>query len=135
MEETGDDGAPLFEVGQAVLVDQGLTGQITAVARGPAPGIRDLPPKDTWLYTVRPEGRSAPQTDIPEHNLMARNTGAQTPQKLAHLAHEPNSGPNQPAPNEDGLRTKPRMPSGHEPFERAKTILTGQYRYGDSNRR
>jgi hypothetical protein len=63
---------PHFEIGQAVLVDQGLPGEVTAMKRGSAPGILGLPPLDTWLYTVKPEDGSDPQAAIPEYNLMAQ---------------------------------------------------------------
>jgi hypothetical protein len=46
---------PHFEIGQAVLVDQGPPGEITAVKRGTVRGVLDLPPLNTWLYTVKPE--------------------------------------------------------------------------------
>jgi hypothetical protein len=62
----------LFEVGQKVLVDQGLPGEITAVGRGTVPGCLGLPPRDTWLYTVEPEAGDEPQTDVPEYNVIAR---------------------------------------------------------------
>lgn len=55
-----------------VLVDQGLPGEITAVKRGLVPGALGPPPLDTWLYTVQPEGGGDHQTDVPEHNLVAR---------------------------------------------------------------
>lgn len=63
---------PRFKVGQGVLVDEGLPGEITAVKRGTVPGILDLPPLDTWLYTVEPEVGCDLQTDIPEYNVVAR---------------------------------------------------------------
>jgi hypothetical protein len=63
---------PLFEVGQKVLVDQGLPGEITAVRRGMVPGCLGLPPLDTWLYTVEPEAGDEPQTDVPEYNVVTR---------------------------------------------------------------
>jgi hypothetical protein len=62
---------PRFEIGQAVLVDEGLPGKITAVRRGMVPGILGLPPLDTWLYTVKPEDGGNHQTDVPEYNLAA----------------------------------------------------------------
>lgn len=46
---------PHFRIGQAVLVDQGLPGEITAMERGSVLGILDLPPLDTWLYDVKPD--------------------------------------------------------------------------------
>ncbi len=61
---------PSFEVGQAVLVDEGLPGEITSVKRGVVPGVLGLPPLDTWLYTVKPEAGGNEQTDIPEYNLV-----------------------------------------------------------------
>lgn len=64
---------PHFEVGQAVLVDQGLPGEITAVERGTVPGVLALPPLDTWLYTVKPEIGGNQQTDVPEYNLVAED--------------------------------------------------------------
>ena len=64
---------PRFQVGQEVLVDEGLPGGITAVKRGTVPGILDLPPLDTWLYTVEPEGGGEPQTDTPEYNVVTRS--------------------------------------------------------------
>ena len=63
---------PRFEIGQEVLVDEGLPGEITAVTRGTAPGILGLPPLDTWIYTVEPEAGSDPQTDVPEYNVVTR---------------------------------------------------------------
>ena len=63
---------PLFEVGQEILVDQGLPGEITAVRRGTVPGCLGLPPLDTWLYTVEPEAGGEPQTDVPEYNVVTR---------------------------------------------------------------
>jgi hypothetical protein len=62
---------PRFKIGQAVLVDEGLPGEITAVKRGAVPGILGLPPLDTWLYTVKPEDGSNHQADVPEYNLAA----------------------------------------------------------------
>jgi hypothetical protein len=61
---------PQFKIGQAVLVDQGLPGEITAMKRGSAPGILGLRPLDTWLYVVEPEDGSDMQADIPEYNLL-----------------------------------------------------------------
>jgi hypothetical protein len=63
---------PHFKIGQAVLVDQGLRGEISAVKRGTVPGVLDLPPLNTWLYTVIPEAGGDPQTDIPEYNVVAQ---------------------------------------------------------------
>jgi hypothetical protein len=63
---------PRFEIGQQVLVDEGLPGEITAVARGTIPGVLDLPPLDTWFYTVEPEAGGGPQTDVPEYNVVTR---------------------------------------------------------------
>lgn len=63
---------PCFEVGQEVLVDEGLPGKITAVKRGTVPGVLGLPPLDTWLYTVEPEAGGEPQTDVPEYNVVTR---------------------------------------------------------------
>lgn len=63
---------PLFEVGQEVLVDKGLPGKITAIRRGTVPGVLDLPPLDTWLYTVEPEAGGEPQADVPEYNVVTR---------------------------------------------------------------
>lgn len=63
---------PRFEIDQAVLVDQGLAGEITAVERGLIPGVMGEPPEDSWLYTVKPEDGSDQQTDVPEYNLVAR---------------------------------------------------------------
>jgi hypothetical protein len=76
MEDLNAAKPPGFEIGQAVLVDQGLPGVITAVERGSAPGVMGGPPEDTWLYTVEPEDGSDPQTDVPEYNLMAQATEA-----------------------------------------------------------
>ena len=63
---------PHFEIGQAVLVDQGLPGEITAVKRGTVRGVLDLPPLNTWLYTVKPEAGGDPQTDVPEYNVVTQ---------------------------------------------------------------
>jgi hypothetical protein len=63
---------PHFEIGQAVLVDQGLPGEITAVERGSVPGVLGEPPRDTWLYTVQPADGSDQQADVPEYNLVAQ---------------------------------------------------------------
>jgi hypothetical protein len=63
---------PRFQVGQEVLVDEGLPGEITAVKRGTVPGILDLPPLDTWLYTVEPKSGGDLQTDVPEYNVVTR---------------------------------------------------------------
>jgi hypothetical protein len=72
MEEMSGAEHPHFEIGQAVLVDQGLPGEITSVERGSVPGVMGEPPKDTWLYTVKPEDGSDQQTDVPEYNLVAQ---------------------------------------------------------------
>ena len=61
-----------FQVGQEVLFDEGLPGEITAVKRGTVPGILDLPPLDTWLYTVEPRSGGELQTDVPEYNVVTR---------------------------------------------------------------
>lgn len=63
---------PLFQVGQQVLVDEGLPGEITAVKRGTVPGILDLPPLDTWLYTIQPGASGGPQANVPEYNVVTR---------------------------------------------------------------
>jgi hypothetical protein len=63
---------PRFQVGQEVLVDQGLPGEVTAIERGTLPGILGLPPLDTWLYTIAPESGGALQTDVPEHDVVTR---------------------------------------------------------------
>lgn len=63
---------PFFEVGQEVLVDEGLPGKVTAIERGTVPGTPDLPPLDAWLYTVEPEAGGEPQTDVPEYNVVTR---------------------------------------------------------------
>jgi len=63
---------PHFEVGQQVLVDEGLPGEITAVKRGAVPGVLDLPPLDTWLYTVKPNTGGDPQVDVPQYNVVTR---------------------------------------------------------------
>lgn len=63
---------PHFEIGQAVLVDQSLPGEISAVKRGMVPGVLGLPLLDTWLYTVDPEAGGEPQTDVPEYNVVTR---------------------------------------------------------------
>ncbi len=55
-----------------MLVDEGLPGEITAVKRGTVPGVRDLPPLNTWLYTVEPEAGGEPQCDLPEYNVVTR---------------------------------------------------------------
>jgi len=65
---------PHFEIGQTVLVDQGLPGEITAVKRGTVPGTLGLPPLDTWLYTVKPEASGDDQANVPEYNLMLQAT-------------------------------------------------------------
>lgn len=43
---------PSFEVGQAVRVNEGLPGEITAVKRGVVRGVLGLSLLDTCLYTV-----------------------------------------------------------------------------------
>lgn len=63
---------PRFQIGQEVLVDQGLPGKITAVKRGTVPGALGLPPLDTWLYAVEPEAGGEPQTDLAEYNVVTR---------------------------------------------------------------
>lgn len=63
---------PHFEIGQAVLVDEGLPGEITAARRGTVPGVLGRPPLDTWLYVVKPEAGGDSQTDVPEYNLVAQ---------------------------------------------------------------
>jgi hypothetical protein len=65
---------PRFQVGQEVLVDQGLPGEVTAVRRGTVPGALGLPPLDTWLYTVEPEADGEPQTNVPEYNVVTRES-------------------------------------------------------------
>jgi hypothetical protein len=72
MEEMSITEPPLFEIGQAALVDQGLPGEITAAERGLVPGVLGLAPLDTWLYTVKPEDGGDHQTDVPEYNLVAQ---------------------------------------------------------------
>ncbi len=64
--------APRFQVGQEVLVDEGLPGEITAVERGTVPGVLDLPPLNTWLYTVDPGAGGELQTNVPEYNVVTR---------------------------------------------------------------
>jgi hypothetical protein len=61
---------PHFEIDQAVLVDQGLPGAITAVKRGVVLAALGIPRLDTWLYTVEPESGGNKQADIPEYNLV-----------------------------------------------------------------
>jgi hypothetical protein len=63
--------APRFEIGQRVLVDQGLRGRIIATARGTVPGIPGQRPLKTWVYVVETEDGGEQQPDIPEYNLMA----------------------------------------------------------------
>ena len=58
---------PRFAIDQAVLVDEGLPGEIMAVKRGVVPGILGLPPLDTWLYT---SGRKLAAT----YRSMSRST-------------------------------------------------------------
>ncbi len=65
---------PHFKVGQAVLVDQGLPGEITAVKRGVVPGSLGLAPLDTWLYSVQPDNGGDHQANVPEYNLVAQRT-------------------------------------------------------------
>jgi hypothetical protein len=72
MEEMSGAEPPHFKIGEAVLVDEGLPGEITAVERGSVPGVLGGPPEDTWLYTVKPEDGSDQQTDVPEYNLVAQ---------------------------------------------------------------
>ena len=60
-----DTESPRFEVGDPVLVDQGLSGGITDVRRGAVPGVLGEPPIETWLYNVKPESDDDPQTDVP----------------------------------------------------------------------
>lgn len=67
------------EIGQTVLVDQGLPGEITAVKRGTVPGVLGLPPLDTWLYAVKPEAGGDQQTDVPEYNLVAQADQDESP--------------------------------------------------------
>jgi len=74
MDEANSAVRPHFEIGQAVLVDEGLPGEAIAVERGTVPGVLGLPPLDTWLYTVKPENGSKDQTDVPEYNLVAQAT-------------------------------------------------------------
>lgn len=63
---------PRFEIGQAVLVDQGLPGEIKAIRRGTVPGTLGIPPLDIWLYTVKPGAGGRDQTDVPEYNVVTR---------------------------------------------------------------
>ncbi len=63
---------PRFGIGEMVHVDQGLPGKVLAVERGTVPGIRGLPPLNTWLYVIEAEDGGSQQTDVPEYNLMAR---------------------------------------------------------------
>ena len=70
METINDTESPHFKIGQAVLVDEGLPGEITAVKRGTVPGALGIPPLDTWLYSVTPETDGDQQTDVPEYNLV-----------------------------------------------------------------
>src|SRR4051794_36510316 len=63
-----------FEVGQMVLVDQGLPGKIIAVERRIVPGILGLLPLETWVYVVKAEEGGDQQTDVPEYNLVALAT-------------------------------------------------------------
>jgi hypothetical protein len=63
----------------------------------------------------------------------ARNTGAQTPEKLAHLAHRPNQG----HIGDPSIHPVEKERNGTpEPDERKTPRSKGgarQYRYGDSN--
>ncbi len=70
---------PHFEVGQEVLVDEGLPGKITAVKRGTVPGVLGLPPLDTWLYTVEPEAGG-------ERKPMSRSTTSSPARAWAGLS-------------------------------------------------
>jgi hypothetical protein len=67
----GSTEGPRFGIGQSVLVDQGLPGKVLTVERGTVPGIRGLPPLNTWLYAIETEDGGGQQTDIPEYNLVA----------------------------------------------------------------
>ena len=66
MEEMSGAEHPHFEIGQAVLVDQGLPGEITAVERGSAPGVMggprrtpgSTPSSPKTAVTNRPTSRS-----------------------------------------------------------------------------
>lgn len=55
-----------------MLVDEGLPGEITAVKRGTVPGVLDLSPLDTWLYTVEPNTGGNSQVDVPQYNVVTR---------------------------------------------------------------
>jgi hypothetical protein len=68
----GSTEGPRFGIGQMVLVDQGLPGKVLGCERGTVPGIRGLPPLNTWLYVIAVEDGGGQQTDIPEYNLVAR---------------------------------------------------------------
>jgi hypothetical protein len=70
---------PLFMVGRAVLVDQGLPGEITAVKRETVPGILGLPSLDTWLYAVKPEAGGDLQSNVPRYNLVAQADQGNSP--------------------------------------------------------
>jgi hypothetical protein len=72
MEDMNGTEPPRFGIGQAVLVDQGLPGEITAIRRGIVPGTLGIPPLDTWLYTVKPEAGGRDQTNVPEYNVVTR---------------------------------------------------------------
>jgi hypothetical protein len=72
MEEMSGAEHPHFAIGQAILVDQGLPGEITSVERGSVPGVMGGPPQDTWPYTVKPENSSDQQTNVPEYNVVAQ---------------------------------------------------------------
>lgn len=63
--------APCFEIGQMVLVDQGLRSRIIAAERGTVPSILGLRPLKTWVYAVEAEDGGAQQLDVPEYNLVA----------------------------------------------------------------
>lgn len=66
-----DTETPRFEIGQTVLVDQGLRSRIIAVERGTVPGILGLRPLKTWVYVVEEEDGGDQQPDVPEYNLVA----------------------------------------------------------------
>jgi hypothetical protein len=36
------------------------------------PGVLDLPPLDTWLYTVEPNAGGDPQVDVPQYHIITR---------------------------------------------------------------
>lgn len=83
MDEVNSAERPPFEIGQAVLVDQGLPGRVTAAERGSVPGVMGEPPEDTWLYTVKSEDGSDDQTNVPEYNLVAQPAEASQGKPLA----------------------------------------------------